>query len=67
MGHQRKELVDWAVEQQVVREDEREQLQSALTALYDVIRVDAFEPDGIKELAKCAKGKRQVVERPTPG
>ncbi len=35
----------------------------ALTALYDVIRVDAFDADGLKALAKGAKGKRKVVER----
>jgi acyl-CoA dehydrogenase len=64
MGHERKELVDWAVEQKIVREDERDHLQEALTALYDVIRVDAFDAEGIKKLAKCAKGKRKVVERP---
>jgi acyl-CoA dehydrogenase len=64
MGHPRKELGQWAIEQGVVTEDERDTLLEALTALYDVIRVDAFDPDGIRELAKCARGKRRVVERP---
>ena len=64
MGHQRKELVDWACAEGVVKADECEQLEEALTALYDVIRVDAFEGDGLKALARCAKGKRKVVERP---
>ena len=64
MGHQRKELVDWACEQQIVKREECDKLLEALEALYDVIRVDAFDADGIKKLAKCAKGKRQVVERP---
>ncbi len=64
MGHQREELVGWAVDQGVVSEEEREPLLQALTALYDVIRVDAFDPDGIRELASCARGKRRVVERP---
>jgi len=64
MGHQRKELVDWACAQGVVKADECGQLEEALTALYDVIRVDAFEGEGIKALARCAKGKRKVVERP---
>ncbi len=64
MGHQREELVQWAIEQGVVTEQEREQLLQALTALYDVIRVDAFDPEGIRELATCARGKRRVVERP---
>jgi len=26
--------------------------------------VDAFDSDGLKELSKCATGKRKVVERP---
>ncbi len=64
MGHQRKELVDWACAQGVVKADECDQLQEALTALYDVIRVDAFEGEGLKALSRCAKGKRKVVERP---
>ena len=29
-----------------------------------VLRVDAFEADGLKALSRCAKGKRKVVERP---
>ncbi|WP_152205669.1 acyl-CoA dehydrogenase [Marinobacter changyiensis] len=62
MGHQRKELVDWACEQGVVKGEECDKLLEALEALYDVIRVDAFEADGLKALAHCAKGKRKVVE-----
>ncbi|HET8850050.1 MAG TPA: acyl-CoA dehydrogenase [Marinobacter sp.] len=64
MGHQRKELVDWACAQGIVKADECPKLEEAMTALYDVIRVDAFDADGIKALARCAKGKRKVVERP---
>ncbi|AZT85573.1 acyl-CoA dehydrogenase [Marinobacter sp. NP-4(2019)] len=64
MGHQRKELVDWACEQGVIKKEECDKLLEALEALYDVIRVDAFEGDGLKALARCAKGKRKVVERP---
>ncbi len=64
MGHQRKELVDWACAQGIVTADECPKLEEALTALYDVIRVDAFDADGLKALAKAAKGKRKVVERP---
>ncbi len=63
MGHQREELVDWAVAQGIVSQDERELLLQALSALYDVIRVDAFEAEGIKAMAACVKGKRKVVER----
>ncbi len=64
LGHQRAELVDWAVQEKIIEEAEREPLLDALTALYDVIRVDAFDPRGIKDLAASAKGKRKVVERP---
>ncbi|WP_286714222.1 acyl-CoA dehydrogenase [Marinobacter sp. tcs-11] len=67
MGHQRKELVDWACAQGIVKADECPKLEEALTALYDVIRVDAFDADGLKSLAKSAKGKRKVVERPSKG
>ena len=63
MAHERKKLVDWAVEEEIVTKDESEKLLEALTALYDVLRVDAFEAEGIKELAAGAQGKRQVVER----
>src|SRR5690554_1715794 len=63
MGHQRKELVDWACAEGIVTADECPKLEEALTALYDVIRVDAFDADGLKALAKAATGKRKVVER----
>ena len=66
MGHQRAELVNWAVGEGIVSEEEREPLLAALTALYDVLRVDAFDPSGLRELAQAAKGKRRVVERPAP-
>ncbi|MBE0487222.1 acyl-CoA dehydrogenase [Marinobacter sp.] len=65
MGHQRKELVDWACAQGIIKADECPKMEEALTALYDVIRVDAFDADGLKALAKGAKGKRKVVERPS--
>lgn len=64
MGHERGKLVDWAVKEGIVSEQERGLLLEALTALYDVIRVDAFDPDGIRALAKASRGKRKVVERP---
>ncbi len=64
LGHQRTELVDWACEQGIIQNEECDRLLEALTALYDVIRVDAFDADGLKALSECAKGKRQVVERP---
>jgi len=63
LGHQREELVDWAIEQGVISQPERGPLLEALTALYDVIRVDAFEADGLRELAEGSRGRRRVVER----
>ena len=48
----------------MVKADECDKLLEALEALYDVIRVDAFDADGLKALSRCAKGKRKVVERP---
>tara|TARA_R110002073_G_scaffold107036_2_gene241464 strand:- start:24929 stop:27430 length:2502 start_codon:yes stop_codon:yes gene_type:complete len=65
MGHERKELVDWACEQKIITKEESGKLLEALTALYDVLRVDAFDAEGLKKLAKAAKGKRKVVERPS--
>ncbi len=64
MGHQREELVDWALAQEIITQEERALLLEALTALYDVIRVDAFDAEGIKELADCTTGKRRIVARP---
>ncbi len=64
MGHERKALVDWALKEGVIKEEESDKLLEALTALYDVIRVDAFDHESLKALSRCAKGKRQVVERP---
>ena len=64
MGHQRKELVDWACKEGVIKAEECDKLLEALTALYDVIRVDAFDSEGLKALSRAAKGKRKVVERP---
>jgi len=63
MGHQREELVNWAIDEQLAEESDRAALLEALTALYDVIRVDAFDAEGIKKLAECTPGVRQVVER----
>ena len=57
MGHQREELVDWAVDNNIIDASEKPPLLEALTALYDVIRVDAFDADALKE------HKHEVVER----
>ena len=63
MGHERAELVDWAVNKGIVDKAERESLLEAMTALYEVIRVDAFDAAGIREMAAAVVGKRRVVER----
>ncbi|WP_166267023.1 acyl-CoA dehydrogenase [Marinobacter caseinilyticus] len=64
MGHQREELVDWALSENIINEDEKAPLLEALSALYDVIRVDAFDPDGIKDMSESVIGKRKAVARP---
>nr|WP_237457570.1 acyl-CoA dehydrogenase [Pseudomaricurvus sp. HS19] len=64
LGHQYAELVEWGCARGVVKPEEREGLLEALRALYDVIRVDAFDADGLRELAEATEGKRQVVARP---
>ncbi|WP_148862598.1 acyl-CoA dehydrogenase [Marinobacter fonticola] len=64
MAHQREELVDWAVSKDVIRDDERDTLIKAMEALYEVIRVDAFDKAAIQSLSECADGKLREVERP---
>jgi len=64
MGHERKELVDWAVRKDIISEEEREPLQKALDALYEVIRVDAFDSDSIRNLSQATTDKRVLT--PTP-
>ncbi|WP_097461637.1 acyl-CoA dehydrogenase [Mangrovitalea sediminis] len=64
LGHQRKELVDWAVERDIVAESDRETLVEALDAMYDVIRVDAFDGKDIEALADASKGKLKEIARP---
>lgn len=63
MGHQREELVEWALDSKIIDADEKAPLLEALTALYDVIRVDAFDADALKAKAEGVQGKHQVVER----
>jgi len=65
MGHQKEQLVDWAIAGGVVDAAERDQLVEAYDALYDVIRVDAFAADSFEALADCSRGKREPVEVPT--
>jgi acyl-CoA dehydrogenase len=63
MGHQKAELVDWAISKEIVSAEDRDILLQALTALYDVIRVDAFDAAGIEAMAEAVNGKQQVVKR----
>lgn len=64
LGHQRDELLDWAIEQEIIQEKEREAVSEALAAMYDVIRVDAFSREDVEKLAQCSIGKLREVERP---
>ncbi|MFZ5601085.1 MAG: acyl-CoA dehydrogenase domain-containing protein, partial [Pseudomonadota bacterium] len=63
MGHQRRELVDWAVANGIIGQDDHAPLLEALNTLYDVIRVDAFDADAIKTMADQVRGQYRVVVR----
>ncbi|BFM12023.1 acyl-CoA dehydrogenase [Simiduia litorea] len=63
MGHEHKLLVDWAQKQKIITVAESEKLLEALTAIYDALRVDAFDQDQLQKIASCSAGKRKVVER----
>lgn len=63
LGHQRTELVDWAIAEKLIEHTDRETLIEALTTLYDVIRVDAFDASDIKNVSDSVLGARKVVER----
>ena len=63
VGHERVELVDWAIDAGIVTEAERDALMEAMTAMYDAIRVDAFDAEGIREMSEVVQGKRRIVER----
>jgi len=63
MGHQWDEMADWAVNQKIIAASERPVLLEAFTALYDVIRVDAFDADALKAKAESVRGKHKLVQR----
>src|SRR5690606_36623334 len=63
MGHEREALVNWAATNNIISAEERAPLLEALTALYDVIRVDAFDAGAIRALAANVKDSYRVVER----
>lgn len=67
MGHERKKLAAWAVENNIIPSEDKDKLTEALDALYDVIRVDAFDGESIAELGKTTEGQRQLVERNSKG
>ena len=64
LGHQREELLDWAIERDVITQEERASVSEAMAAMYDVIRVDAFSRESIQALAKESIGRLELVERP---
>jgi len=64
MGHKRRQLVDWAITEKLVNEEEGELLFEALTAQYQAIRVDAFDAQAISELAQVIQGKYRETDRP---
>jgi acyl-CoA dehydrogenase len=55
--------VDWAVKKAIIDPSEKPLLLEALTALYDVIRVDAFDASALKAKSESVQGKHRVVER----
>ncbi|GMG87067.1 acyl-CoA dehydrogenase [Biformimicrobium ophioploci] len=63
MGHEREALVDWAIDNKILDREDRAQMVEALTALYDVIRVDSFDAEGIRQKAAAIKGTHRIVER----
>lgn len=64
LGHQRDELLDWAIEREVISTEERAAVGQALAALYDVIRVDAFSKESVEALAAASTGTLKLVTRP---
>lgn len=63
MGHQWEEMVEWAVNQNIINADERPLLLEAVEALYDVIRVDAFDADALRDKSASVQDKHRWVER----
>ena len=53
-----------AQKRELITQQERDQASEAMAAIYDLIRVDAFDAKNIEALAEVSKGKLKVVERP---
>ncbi len=56
VGRQRNEMVEWAVAAKVIDETGRDAL---VKALYGVIRVVAFEAEGIEAMSETVRRQRQ--------
>jgi acyl-CoA dehydrogenase len=63
MGHQWEEMAEWAVNNNIIGAEERPALLQAIEALYDVIRVDAFDAEALRAKAESVQGKHKLVER----
>jgi acyl-CoA dehydrogenase len=63
MGHQWEHMADWAASHNIIDANERPLLLEAITALYDVIRVDAFDADALRAKADGTRGTHKLVER----
>lgn len=62
MGHQREEMVDWAVSQNIIDASERPLLLDATAAIYDAASVDAFDAEALRAKARCVQGQHMLVE-----
>jgi acyl-CoA dehydrogenase len=61
LGHQRAELVDWAVGEGLVSAEQRDALVAALEAIYEADLVDAFEEQSLRKIADCSRGRLRLV------
>jgi len=64
LAHEWEQVLDCALQREVITKEERATASEAMTALYDLIRVDAFSAKDIAARAKAAKGKLKEVDRP---
>lgn len=64
LAHEWEHVLDCAQKRELITQEERENASEAMAAIYDLIRVDAFDAKNIEALAEVSKGKLKVVERP---
>lgn len=62
LGHQRAELVDWAVAEGIVGAEQRDALVAALEAIYEADLVDAFDARSLHKIADCSRGRLRLIE-----